>query len=336
MQTADAVKTGGPMSAPDDDSVLRQVELPLRATYFPLGFPLQVFSNSHAVMDAADESWGHFQPKFNLAPLELRITVGDDEGNSLLPAVPAYSLQKGILLHIANTHNFLVCDLENGHSFGSITRSTADYRLYLQYHFLEGAALSMVTAMHATPIHAACVSPFGSGMLLCGDSGAGKSSLSYAGARAGWTFVSDDASYLPLNRRDRLVIGNRHKIRFRSQGSELFPELKGRPVTPRAAGKPSIEVPTTELTGLTTADSAVVEYIIFLNRKDPGADALVPLSKSSALPWFKRSCFTATNRTRGDQDAALERLLSVPIFELRYRDLDWAIERLERLAVTGG
>jgi hypothetical protein len=28
-------------------------------------------------------------------------------------------------------------------------------------------------------------------------------------------------------------------------------------------------------------------------------------------------------------------LLSVPIFELRYRNLDWAVERLERLAAIG-
>jgi hypothetical protein len=170
---------------------------------------------------------------------------------------------------------------------------------------------------------------------LCGDSGAGKSSLAYAGARAGWTYVCDDASYLPLNCSDRLVIGNRHKIRFRSQGIRLFPELGERPITPRAAGKPSVEVSTAELSSLTTSDSAVIEYIIFLNRRDPGGDALVPLSKTSVLPWFRQWCFTAPAQSRADQDAALDRLLAAPIYELRYRDLEWAVGRLEQLAATG-
>jgi hypothetical protein len=316
-------------------SLLPQPELPLRATYYPLGFPLEVFSNSPAVMAAAEESWKTYQPKFARAPLELRIAVqGDDGTNSTLPPAPVCSLQWDILLCVADARNFVACDLNHGRSFGSITRSTAESPIYLQYHFLEAAALSMVTALHAAPVHAACVCPLGSGMLLCGDSGAGKSSLAYAGARAGWTFVSDDASYLPLNGRDRLVVGNGHKIRFRSSGVELFPELNGRLITPRAAGKPSIEVPTTELSGLTTADSAVVECIVFLNRRTPGIDALVPLSKSSVLPWFMQF-ITAATQSRAAQEAAIVRLLSVPIFELRYRNLDWAVERLERLAAIG-
>jgi len=134
--------------------------------------------------------------------------------------------------------------------------------------------------------------------------------------------------------RDRLVIGNGHKIRFRSAGVELFPELDGRPITRRAAGKPSIEVPTTELPGLTTTDSAVAEYVVFLNRRAPGGDALLPLSKSSVLPWFTQF-ITAATRSRAAQEDTLERLLAVPIFELRYRNLDSAVERLYQLAATG-
>jgi hypothetical protein len=333
--SADEVKTSSWAGVGEGDSLVQQAELPLRATHYPLGFPLEVFSNSPAVMVAAEESWKNFRQMSTHAPLELHITVqGDDDSDSVLPPAPKCCLQWDILLCVADSHNFIACDLNHGRSFGRITRVTAESPLYLQYHFLEAAALSMVTGLLAAPVHAACVCPLGHGMLLCGDSGAGKSSLAYAGARAGWTFLSDDASYLPLNGRDRQVVGNGHKIRFRSSGVELFPELDGRGITPRAAGKPSIEVPTTELPDITAADSAIVEYVVFLNRRDPGADALVPLSKASVFPWFLQF-ITAATQSRADQEAALEKLLSVPIFELRYRNLDWAVERLERLAATG-
>jgi hypothetical protein len=335
MLSVDEMKVSSRSIISEGDIILPPVELPLCATFYPLGFPLKVFSNSRAVMDAAEENWKNFRPKFAHAPLELHLAVQDDDDtdSSLLPA-PVCHLRWDILLCVADANNFVTCDLNHGRSFGSITRSIAESPSYLQYQFLEAAALSMVTALHAAPVHGACVSPLGSGMLLCGDSGAGKSSLAYAGARAGWTFVSDDASYLPLYDRERLVVGNGHKIRLRSAGVELFPELDGRPVTPRAAGKPSIEVPTTELPGLTVADSAIAEYVVFLNRRASGGDALVPLSKSSKLPWFMQFV-TAAARSRAAQEAALEGLLSVPIFELRYRDLDSAVERLERLAATG-
>jgi hypothetical protein len=171
-------------------------------------------------------------------------------------------------------------------------------------------------------------------MLLCGDSGVGKSSLAYAGVRAGWTFVCDDSSYLLLDSADPMVIGDAHKFRFRNSGVNLFPELEGRPITPRASGKPSIEVPVAEFPGLKTSESTNVEYIVFLNRRSQSADGLVPLSRSSVLSWFMQH-ITAASQCRSAQEAAIDRLLSVPIFELRYRDLDWAVERLERLAATG-
>lgn len=313
--------------------LLPRVELPLHAVYFPMGFPLELFSNSTAVIKAAEKSWKHFQPKFMDAPLDLRIQVTEDEDGSTLPSAPSCTLQWNILLHIADVRNFIFCDLRNGRSFGSITQGTADSSLYLRYYFLEGAALSMMTALRAAPMHAACVSPLGCGMLLYGDSGAGKTSLAYAGARAGWTYVSDDASYLPLGRKDRLVIGNHYQVRFRDCAAELFPELEGRSVTPRAAGKPSIEIPTSELAGLVTADSAVIECVIFLNRHT-GEDALVPLRKDYARECFKQWCYTAPDEVREIQLAALDHLLAVPIYELRYRDMGWAVQRLEQLAAT--
>lgn len=315
--------------------LLPHADLPLRASYFPLGFPLELSSNSSAVMAAAEESWRHVQPKFMDMPLELRIQVQGDESNSTLPPAPACSVHWNILLYVSDARNFLACDLRNGRSSGSITRATAESAAYLRYYFLEGPALSMVTALRAAPIHAACVSPLGSGMLLCGDSGAGKTSLAYAGACAGWTYTSDDASYLPLGPKDRLVVGNRHQIRFRDRAVEIFPEIEGRPVTPRVAGKPSIEVPTSELPGLVTADSAVIEYVIFLNRH-ANEDRLVPFSKQRALRWFKQWCYTAADQALSMQYAALEHLLAVPIYELRYRDLGWAVQRLEQLAISGG
>jgi hypothetical protein len=317
-----------------DATLLPQIELALRATYFPLGFPLDVFSNSPAVIEAAEESWKFFQPKFTHTRMEIRIAVHGDDSDTILPPAPTCCFQSNLMLCIADAHNFVVCDFNNSRSFGTVTKTTADSLLYFRYQFLEAAALTTITSLYAAPVHAACVCPLGIGMLLCGDSGVGKSSLAYAGARAGWTFVCDDASYLLLVDTDRRVIGNAHKIRFRNSGVGLFPELEGKPITPRAGGKPSIEVPTAEFPDLKTSDSASVEYVVFLNRRSQSADALVPLSRSSVLSWFMQS-ITAATQSRPAQEAAIDRVLSLPIFELRYRDLDWAVERLERLAVTG-
>ena len=319
----------------ETDPVLANAALPLRALYHPLGFPLEVYTNSPVVLAAAQQSWGHFQSKFSCSPLILRIGVTEDTPSSpdILPP-PVCRVQENLLSNIVDAHNFVVCDLNAGFSFGWITERTAASTLYLRYHILEAAALCMIAALRAAPLHAACVVPLGHGMLLCGDSGAGKSSLAFAGARSGWTFISDDASYLPFARKDRMVVGNCHQVRLRDTAALLFPELEGRAVTPRAAGKPSIELPTADLPGLLTADSAIVQSIIFLNRRDAEDPGLFSFSRKTALSWFNQFSL-APATTYQAQMAAIRHLLDVEIFELRYTDLNWAIERLETLARTG-
>lgn len=328
MPTSQAMPT-------EDDPILANVRLPLCATFFPLGFPVEIATNSRAVLAAAKQSWGLFRSRFFHPPLLLRLGVASDANASFdLPAATVCRGRGHLMSHIADAFNFVHCDLNAGFAFGWITPETAESTLYFRYHILEAAALTMVAALRAAPLHAACVTMSGHGMLLCGDSGAGKSSLSFAAARAGWTFTCDDASYLALGRNDRMIVGNCHQIRLRDSGSQLFPELEGRAVTPRATGKPSIEVPTAELPGISTSESAIVRSIVFLNRQNVNAAQLVPYPRETARSWF----FTLPYRTssmRVAQQNAIHNLLEAPIYELRYSDLDQAIDRLNDLAVTG-
>jgi hypothetical protein len=315
------------------NSVLSNVELSLRATFFPLGFPVEIATNSPAVLAAAEQSWRLFRPQFDFPPLRVELGVAEDEpGMTDLPPAPVCRVREHLLTNVADGGNFVACDLKHGFAFGWVTRSTADSPLYLRYHFLEAAVLAMLSTLRAAALHAACVAPYGHGMLLCGDSGAGKSSLAFAGARSGWTYISDDSTYLPLDRGDRLVVGNSHQIRFRDSGVQLFPELEGRSITPRATGKPSIEVSTLEFPELITSDSARVEYIVFLNRRNAATPGLHPCSRESALRWFLQASLLSAGAAA---ESGVRNLVGVEVFELRYTDLDWAVERLEQLALTG-
>jgi hypothetical protein len=321
--------------ATESDPVLSNASLPLRVTFFPLGFPVEIITNSPDVLAAAQQSWGLFRQQFACPPLTIRLGVASGaDASSALPQAPVTRAREHLMSHIADAYNFVHCDLNTGFAFGWITPQTAASTLYLRYFILEAAALCMLAARHTTPLHAACITVAGQGMLLCGNSGAGKSSLAFAGARTGWTFTCDDASYLPLDRSDRMVIGNCHQIRLRDSGTLLFPELEGRSITPRAAGKPSIEVPTADLPGLVISESAIVKSIVFLNRRKVHTPELLPFSRETAHSWFHQFLY-ANAASRTMQQAALRHLLEVPIFELRYTDLNWAIERLNTLAIKG-
>jgi len=308
-------------------------KLGYEAMYFPLGYPVRVLSNSPLVLEAAEQSWSCFEPVFHGEPFELLIEVRAGSADAL-PPEPVHTIKSPLLIQVADRDNFYIADMKQGRAMARVTPVTAACSAYLRYHFLEGATLSLIATTRAVPVHAACVRACGRGVLFCADSGEGKSTLAYAGARAGWTFVTDDSTYVLLYRDDRLAIGNCNQMRFRPSGVDLFPELAKYPITPRATGKPSVEVRTSQWPEIRTANATLIDHVIFLNRKYADTQELIPLRPASVWPWFTQHLM-APSETRAAQEAALSRLLAAGVFELRYRNLEWAIDRINQLAQKG-
>jgi hypothetical protein len=314
------------------DPLLCKVDLPLRAVFYPLGFAFEITTNSQAVLDAAGQSWGHTKQRERVPILRLRVGVTKGTSQNCPPG-PVVRCQQNLLSMVADAHNQAICDLNAGFAFAWLTEDAVRHPSYTRYHFLEAVALILISTSYATPIHAACVSRYGSGLLLCGDSGAGKSTLAYACARSGWLFTSDDSSYLKHNSGELRVVGNSHQLRFRPSARDLFPELEGRSVTPRAEGKPSIEVPTAELPGIVTADETSVHHIILLNRWPSGRAELVPLPREAAHRYFQQY-LSFPEKIRQAQSEALQTLRAADVYELRYQDLQQAVDCLDHLART--
>lgn len=317
-----------------EDPLLCKVELPLRAVFYPLGFAFEIITNSQAVLDGAAESWPNANRREDGPAMQLRIGVADRAVGHCPPA-PMVRGQQHLLSIVADAHNQAICDLNAGFAFGWLTLDALEDPAYVRYHFLEAVALVLIATSRATPIHAACVSRFGHGMLLCGPSGAGKSTLAYACARSGWTFTSDDSSYLKHPAHELRVVGNAHQVRFRPSARDLFPELRGRNITPRAEGKPSIEVPTADLPGIVTAEEAKISSIILLNRWPSAGAELLPLPAEAAQRYFRQS-LQFPGKIQEQQAQALQSLSTPAVYELRYHDLQQAVYCLDLLARKPG
>jgi hypothetical protein len=316
------------------DPVLSDFSLPLRGAYSVMGFAVEIATNSSEVLAAAEESWGGFHNKFSEPPVRLEIGVLAD-GSKDCPPPPECRSRGHLLTTVADARNFIVSDLSRGFAFGWFTQAAVADRAYLRYYFLEATVLTQLEALYLTPLHAACVQKEGRGVLLCGESGAGKSSLAFACARSGWTFLSDDSSALIRKRPDRLVVGNPHQMRFREPAMELFPELNGQRVTPRATGKMAIELATLTLPEIATGAECQIDYIVFLNRREPVSPGLFSLPKQIAGQYFEQNMCFGGDAVHQAQRASIKGLLAAKVFEMRYRDLEWAVERLTALVHEG-
>jgi hypothetical protein len=166
--------------------------------------------------------------------------------------------------------------------------------------------------------------------LLVGRSGAGKSSLAYACARRGWTYVSDDAACLVRRRPGRQVLGNPHCFRFRPTAAALFPELRGR--VKLRNGKPSVEIRTEGLAHLLTANECTVDYVVFLDRRaEPAGPAhLTPLSEEECLRGLFSSPWPPELPIHQERLVAVERLLKARLYRMEYLEFDPAIDLLEQ------
>lgn len=316
------------------DPLLYDFELPLCATYYFLGFPIQIFTNSPLVLAAAEESWGMFHNTRSSRPLKIRIGVlpGD---NDQLPPLPVVRGQGHLISQIADAQNFMTLDTREGFAFGWLTEAAIRNRPYLRYHFLEGTAWILLECLYLTSVHGACVELEGRGVLLCGDSGAGKSSLAYACAKNGWKFLSDDSSCLIRKQSNRTITGNSRQMRFRESAVQLFPELLRERVHPKATGELAIELSTVANRQIEIISETSVDYIVFLNRFDNAPEGLVPFSKRRALQWFLQIVCYGEESVREAHYATLQNLLGAELFEMRYKHMNSALRMLKMLVHDG-
>jgi hypothetical protein len=315
-----------------EEALLCDMDLPLRGIFYPLGYSLEILTNEPAVLEAADESFGHMRAR--QPGIIFRVRVGVSEGgDSECPPEPVRREFKHLFSLVADAHNQALLDLESYANFIWVKKATVNRRLYFRYNLLEKPVYVLLGSSVVTDLHAACVSKNGKGILLCGDSGAGKTTLSYACARAGWTYTSDDTSYLVNCSEESTgprVYGHSHRVRFRPTAKALFPELGGRELALRLEGKPSIEVATSELPGISTASEAMVHSIVYLKRSPSGSGRLVLLPDGTAIGRMGEQLYSCGD-IRAKQQKALQVLGAIPAYELHYRDLDHAIHQLEGL-----
>lgn len=316
------------------DPVLSELHLPLHARFYPCGFPIDIASNSADVIEAANEGWGEFTQQFDTKPARMHIAAA---GASSEPLPPTSSVRwrEHLMFFVANVENIMVCDFEKSFGFAWTTESVARDHALLRYRFLTAGGLTLVEQQSCASLHCGLVVRNGGGVALLGDSFAGKSTLSYACARAGWGFASDDGVFLVRDRSDRYATGDPYSLRLREDARQLFPELRDRMPAPRPNGKLAMEIFTRNLP-IQITQGCTIDHIVFLSRKGSGAARLKPYRKQDALEWCQRYSTFGTRETRQAQSRCYERLLTAGVWEMHYSDLDGAIARLEQLVDSGG
>jgi len=301
--------------------------LPFRAIFHPMGYAVEISSNSIEVLVAASKLWSRYPVLSDAEPIRIRVLSIPTQASSWRqPLAPRIEGRLFSIVH--GVQDFAVADLSGGLAFVSLSQDSISDYAYFSYHFLEPLAYVMQGAQHFVFVHASCISRNGLAILLCGDSGSGKTCLAYACAKRGWEFVSGDAMQIVRGRSDRTVIGRPYEIRFRESARELFPELNSRRAGIRANGKLDLELDTGEL-GIPVALQSFARHIVFIERSN--VDRIETCARESAMRKLEETICYGDDRTRVEQRETLSHFSDLPIWRLYYSDLDRAERTLARL-----
>lgn len=305
--------------------------LPLEGEYFPMGYPLRIATNSERVHATAERIWSGYPRLSGERAVHLNITVAA-AGGAPVPPPPSYRGRDHLFTVVADRDNFATADLRTGSGFACFADNLPSD--FLRYQFLEPLVYMLIAARYLTLTHSACVALGGRGVLLCGDSGAGKTCLAFACARKGWTFISGDATAIVRGRDDCRLVGRPFEMRFRETARRLFPELEQYPRAIRPNGKNDIEIDPRDLR-LKCALEATASQIVFLERSHTPILAVAEAFPSNdALRHLEQGICFGDEWSRNEQLRSLVALLALPTLRLRYYDLDSA-ERVLRSLVSG-
>lgn len=198
---------------------------------------------------------------------------------------------------------------------------------------LKGEMLSDIlgAGTYELALHAAALLKNGRLVLLCGDPGAGKTTLTLALAHAGFGFASDDVTLLKADGR---CVGLPFAPAVKSGAwpllAERFPDLDATPIF-RRPDKRRVRYPVPRTANSVTAKPWPVGSVVLLHRDRAAKPSLDKIDPVDVLRGLLGGAF-APGGELGDTsfDVLAGVIGSVKAYRLTYSDLDEAVTLIER------
>jgi hypothetical protein len=176
-------------------------------------------------------------------------------------------------------------------------------------------------AMGLVPMHCACLEYEGDGLLIAGLSGAGKSTLSVALSQHGFSYVSDDWTYLSRHYNSLIAFGTSAPVKLLPDATKHFPNLKRYDLRKSLNGELAYEVDITEAFSARVEKSCEPRWLMFLERLPHFGVEFVPVESNIARNYLNSSVETLPvelSEASVMRSHTLEVVSKLPCWLLRY------------------
>jgi len=265
-------------------------------------------------------------PAYRLKPetpkLKVRIVLRHRASRQRgVPPRPRFAGGADIVTATIDADNYAVLAPRQGSALLVFSSDMLRHSYYLRYELLEFAVITLaVRALGLVPLHAACVSLNGRGVLLVGKSGSGKSTLSLNAAASGLALVAEDNLFVEPRRLRSASIPNYLYVRSDTPRRLLTPglarALARAPLIRRRSGvrKRALDL---RHAGLAVGRRAprIVAMVLLSPRPAGAGQHLVRRSAGRAVARLRAMQAYATTRAQWPRFARM--ISQLPCYELR-------------------
>jgi hypothetical protein len=325
MSNVDCGADAADRDHPRHDPTLARAEVTHHARHRVLGHQVRVESNDARVIESVRVVFG---PRLLDAEHDAAIDVvarvlvhesAEDAG--FAPRQPLIRRQGALFSVTASRASAVAGDSTAGFAFGFISEQVADHTALLRDGFVLATVYCLLAPRFLTVVHAAGLARGGRAVQLRGESGAGKTTLTYAALRHGFALLSEDALYIqtpsPAPTRiaaaDLTLVGLPWTLNLLPDAPRLFPELSDLEPLERLSGERKLCVNVTERFPDQAQEHAPLGPLVFVARGDRSEPRLATLGRTEALARLARTAIfdeSVVARERGLWDAFLE----LPVF----------------------
>ncbi len=226
----------------------------------------------------------------------------------------------GLLCGTTGSSDFAVMSSDYRSALVVVSRDMLKFPYHTRYELIEFAVFTLATrAQQLMPLHGACVGQDGRGLLLFGDSGAGKSTASLYCLLRGMDFLAEDAVFVTPDTMCATGIANFLHVRCDSLDSipaSSAAMIRRSPVIRRRSGVDKFEIDLRRPQFRLAASPLKVTAIVFISAQPARRGVLLtPLRSQETLARFRKTQSYAVNQP--GWATFRKRIAAAPAFELR-------------------
>jgi hypothetical protein len=247
------------------------------------GTRCEVLSNSRPLMSALG-AWNAEVTEKSPITFSIQILVNEDLADT--SGRPHFRGLHHVVIASFGAANVFIFDLLRRKVAATVSGKIARDTRFWNEVLLPITMGVLGATIGVVPVHCACLSENGDGLLLAGSSGVGKSTLSVALAQVGYDYISDDWTFLRQEGEKLVAHGLSPIVKLLPDAIGHFPQLAEHRVHTSLNSELAYEVSMSDTFGASVMRQCEPRCFVFLERSPvPGSefDAITPEQASEYI-----------------------------------------------------